>query len=361
MSHAPHRFPRPAVAAVTVLALAALGVACSGSAGTAGGGFAQAYTSSGGTVVTSSSRGYAMRPPMGGGDESAARYRGAPTSTPSATAQSSGSGSAGAAPSRAYGGGAPSADMSVAPSYAPPSSGSTTAQAEPPPETRPGLATEYGESRTSYMSYTTFSRANPSTPFATLAMNYNDAHGSSMQALMHGGTPAVYFMETWHGGIHVSLRDEHGQPLPGYHMGDRVYMVGEAGRRYSVYLENTTPLRMEAVVSVDGVDVISGNAANTDARGYLVAPYGHLSIDGFRQSNATVAAFRFGSVADSYAAQTQGTARNVGVIGVALFHEVGAILTPPAVDEYQLREQANPFPGGGSSQFAPPPPRRGWY
>ena len=41
-----------------------------------------------------------------------------------------------------------------------------------------------------------------------------------------------------------------------------------------------------------------------------------LVIDGFRTSDADVAAFRFGRVADSYAAQTSGD-RDVGVVGLA--------------------------------------------
>ncbi len=65
-----------------------------------------------------------------------------------------------------------------------------------------------------------------------------------------------------------------------------------------------------------------------------------------------MATFRFGSVGDSYAAQ-QGDARNVGVIGVALFAERGAVVDLEQ-NEVELRERANPFPNG----FAPPPARR---
>ncbi|MEP6654017.1 MAG: hypothetical protein ABJA82_11710, partial [Myxococcales bacterium] len=48
----------------------------------------------------------------------------------------------------------------------------------------------------------------------------------------------------------------------------------------------------------------------------------------WRLSHAEVAAFRFSSVADSYAART-GSAREVGVIGVAIFPERLAPLPPP--------------------------------
>ena len=65
----------------------------------------------------------------------------------------------------------------------------------------------------------------------------------------------------------------------------------------------------------------------------------------------TVAAFRFGSVRGSYAAQKTGDSRNVGVIGVAIFNERGTNPFNSSSDEAQRRRDANPFPG----QFATPP------
>ncbi len=53
-----------------------------------------------------------------------------------------------------------------------------------------------------------------------------------------------------------------------------------------------------------------------------------MTVEGFRTSLADVAAFRFSSVRDSYAART-GSARNVGVIGVAFFPERPAPPPPP--------------------------------
>src|SRR5262249_57151594 len=72
--------------------------------------------------------------------------------------------------------------------------------------------------------------------------------------------------------------------------------------------------------SVDGRDVIDGQPARWDKRGYVVDPYGRVTIDGYRLSQESVAAFRFSSVPRSYSAQ-MGSARDVGVIGVAVFVE----------------------------------------
>jgi hypothetical protein len=133
------------------------------------------------------------------------------------------------------------------------------------------------------------------------------------------------------------------------------FVIGEAGERYTIVLENHTGHRFETVSTVDGLDVISGKPGTVRSRGYLLMPYATLEIDGFRQSTETVAAFRFGRVADSYAAAA-GSARDVGVIGVAFFRERGDRWSPWSDREVDIRATANPFPGDG--RFAPPPTRR---
>lgn len=113
-------------------------------------------------------------------------------------------------------------------------------------------------------------------------------------------------------------------------------------------VRNQTSARFEIVTSVDGLDVIDGNPADPNRRGYLVDPHGTLAIDGFRTSDDAVAAFRFGRVADSYAAQTAGD-RNVGVVGMAIFAERGAAWN---TQELRRRDTADPFPQRG---YAAPP------
>jgi len=79
--------------------------------------------------------------------------------------------------------------------------------------------------------------------------------------------------------------------------------------------------RIEAVVSVDGRDVIDGRPGDWHGkRGYLVPAWSTVDIDGWRISQREARAFRFSTVSDSYAAKT-GNAREVGVIGVAIFPE----------------------------------------
>ncbi len=118
----------------------------------------------------------------------------------------------------------------------------------------------------------------------------------------------------------VQVIMESGETMPTYAHRDRFYVQGDAGERYIIRITNPTANRVEAVVSVDGLDVVDGEPGDLRKRGYVVPPYGETRIEGFRTSHEDVATFRFSSVSDSYAGK-KGKARNVGVIAVAIFEE----------------------------------------
>jgi hypothetical protein len=118
----------------------------------------------------------------------------------------------------------------------------------------------------------------------------------------------------------VELVDEQGAVLPTYPFGGRTYALGALGQRYLVRVRNGSWRRAEVVVSVDGRDVVDGRTAGLEKRGYIVEPRSEVTIDGYRLDQSSVAAFRFSSVQRSYAAR-RGDARDVGVIGVAVFPE----------------------------------------
>lgn len=118
-----------------------------------------------------------------------------------------------------------------------------------------------------------------------------------------------------------SVEDESGNSLATFAKGGRTFLLGEPGLRYNIRVQNPTGERVEAVVSVDGRDAISGQPGDyVNQRGYVIPAYGSLLIEGFRRSMEEVAVFRFTSPGDSYSAR-MGTPQNVGVIGVAFFAE----------------------------------------
>jgi hypothetical protein len=117
------------------------------------------------------------------------------------------------------------------------------------------------------------------------------------------------------------VENEWGRELPTFYKGGQTYVLGGLGERYNLRVRNHTGTRVEAVITVDGRDVISGAVGDfTGERGYLVDAYGEVVIEGFRKTFDEVAAFRFSSPGSSYSARL-GTPENVGVIGVAVFPE----------------------------------------
>lgn len=100
----------------------------------------------------------------------------------------------------------------------------------------------------------------------------------------------------------------------------RDYIEGQPGHRFAVSLVNTTGARVLAVLSVDGVNAISGQTAGTSQAGYVLEPWQQVEIRGWRKSTSDIAEFYFTDLPDSYAART-GRPQNVGVIGVAAFRE----------------------------------------
>jgi hypothetical protein len=219
-------------------------------------------------------------------------------------------------------------------------------QNEPVPD-RPGLGTAYGEQLYAPVSFAPFVRAS-SQPWADVLLHYNDSQGVQAHAEYLGSQLRPLEVYAGDGSLAVALVDDAGRALPGVQASGRTLIVGADGQRYRILVRNATTARFEVVASVDGLDVIDGKPADPNRRGYIVDPHDTLVIDGFRTSDANVAAFRFGRVADSYAARTSGD-RNVGVVGLAIFSERGAVWTPA---ELQLRDTANPFPQRG---YAMPP------
>jgi hypothetical protein len=284
--------------------------------------------------------------------------------------------SAGApAPSASYGGAeAPAAELAPRAARRAPRPAAATPQAEAraeevAPEERPGLGTEFGERRHSAVRRVNFERA-AAQPCAGATLHYNDAAGLAAMIdhdLERGaGMTPVRFGPQGEIGIYVADGGE--RALPAEHVGQRTYVLGQAGQRYSLVLVNHGPRSYEVVASVDGLDVVDGQDARLHKPGYVLGPHARLRIDGFRTSLSEVAAFRFGRVQGSYAART-GSARNVGVVGVALFcerppvpvYQAPVLLPAPPVndgeypddDEIRRRQQAEPFPGSG---FSLPPP-----
>jgi hypothetical protein len=111
-----------------------------------------------------------------------------------------------------------------------------------------------------------------------------------------------------------------GSALPDYRHRGRRYVEGKPGNEYAVRIRNCTGQRVLAVLSVDGVNAVTGETASPDQSGYVIEPWGYVTVQGWRKDLDRTAAFYFSDPADSYAART-GRPNDLGVIGVALFRE----------------------------------------
>ena len=118
--------------------------------------------------------------------------------------------------------------------------------------------------------------------------------------------------------VHDRAQD---QVLPTYRKFGRRWITGEPGHEYDLRIRNCADVRVLAVISVDGVNVITGQSASPSQSGYVLEPGEHLTVEGWRKSMEHTAAFVFTDPADSYAART-GRPNDLGVIGVALFREL---------------------------------------
>ena len=144
-----------------------------------------------------------------------------------------------------------------------------------------------------------------------------------------------------------------GETLPMYWQDGKWWVPGKPGRRYAVALTNRSGGRVLTVLSVDGVNVISGETAAPDQTGYVLSSGQFAQITGWRKDMSRVAAFEFTSLPNSYAART-GRPDNVGIIGVAVFRERMRNVPPPLSKEHRSRNEADspPAPAAAASNDA---------
>ena len=151
----------------------------------------------------------------------------------------------------------------------------------------------------------------------------------------------------------VSLYDRSdGRQLPVYWHEGRAYVVGKPGNEYAVRIRNRQRGDVLGVISVDGVNVITGESAVAPQSGYVLAPYRQFDISGWRKNLSSTAAFYFTSLPDSYAART-GRPDNVGVIGVAFYRkkeEPAPVAQPAPFASGQLSRKEGSSAAGASAE-----------
>jgi hypothetical protein len=134
-------------------------------------------------------------------------------------------------------------------------------------------------------------------------------------------------------------------PLPVHWSAGQAFVAGAPGNEYAIRIRNRSNDDLLAVVSVDGVNAVTGQTASPAQGGYVIPARGYLEIKGWRKSLERTAAFYFTDLGDSYAART-GRPDHVGVIGVAVFKRKQE--PPVSFEEKRWRQEA-PSPSADSA------------
>jgi hypothetical protein len=148
---------------------------------------------------------------------------------------------------------------------------------------------------------------------------------------------------SWPGRTSVDIVDRaSGRVLPTYSHNGETWVEGTPHAKYGIRVRNNRGERVLTVISVDGVNVLTGQTAGVDQRGYVFNPRAQYDINGWRKTDFEVAAFAFSQAANSYANQT-GRPDHIGMIGVAVFNEKRARVLRDA-EPLASQERALPPP-----------------
>jgi hypothetical protein len=110
---------------------------------------------------------------------------------------------------------------------------------------------------------------------------------------------------------------------------DRFYLEARAGARYAVSLTNRTRERVGVVLTVDGLNAISGQRDTGIGRMYVLGPWEQTTVRGWRSSMADVRQFTFVDERSSYAARAGKANGHMGWIEVAVFREQREVALRP--------------------------------
>jgi len=140
-----------------------------------------------------------------------------------------------------------------------------------------------------------------------------------------------------------------GQPASLYPAPDgsgRFYVEARRGSRYSVVLANRTGERIGVVLSVDGLNAISGERNPGRDRMYVLDPWQRTTVQGWRTSLQEVRRFTFVDEQASYAARSGKANEKMGWIEVAAYRERRAFVRsaapigPPRPEPYEVESQS---------------------
>jgi hypothetical protein len=177
------------------------------------------------------------------------------------------------------------------------------------------------------------------------ALEYQPKHlPYSYTQSMYAPSEHTQILDSLGNQVQVNIIDrQQSKPLPVYFFKGEYWVAGTPNTTYALTLSSRLKDRKTlTTVSVDGVNVVTGEDAHVLQRGYVLSPNKHYSITGWRKSKSEIAAFKFAHPKDSYAANT-GRPNNIGMIGIAVFPEQYQLPDAPLVLEKLSNSQKKPL------------------
>lgn len=113
-----------------------------------------------------------------------------------------------------------------------------------------------------------------------------------------------------------------GKPIKQYQHEGKSFIEARINTEYAIKVKNSSCVRKLAVITVDGLNVITGqpHTDNGVSEGYVINAYDAIEIRGFRKDMGSVGAFKFCQAGHSYCNE-KGLKGNNGVIGVRIYDE----------------------------------------
>lgn len=139
-----------------------------------------------------------------------------------------------------------------------------------------------------------------------------------------------------------------GKSVKEYNKDGKVFIEAKSGTEYSIRVKNNTGKRALAIISVDGINAITGNIATPQDSGYVINSWSSIEIKGYRKDTEGGGRFKFTEKGSGYSNEVDGTGVNSGVIGVVIIEEKEIPVIPVYYkmydfDKYPTPETAKPY------------------
>jgi hypothetical protein len=122
-------------------------------------------------------------------------------------------------------------------------------------------------------------------------------------------------------GVSVDVDHRSARLYPAPDRSGRYYLEAHEGSSYVLHLDNRTGERLGVVVSVDGLNAISGARDRGRGRMYVLGPWQRTTVRGWRTSLEDVRRFTFVDEKASYAARSGKANSRMGWIELKVFRE----------------------------------------